>query len=482
MTTHEVTFRPNPMQKSFITSKAKADLFSSRMGEGKSAALSWACFYHTQHNPGANWVIARDTWENLRATTQREFFKWFPPGIFGTWHETRKVFKWSVSGMGNGEVQFLGMDDPTDASKLQSRELAGFGIDDPAPAAESGGVAEMIFDVAMSRLRQPGMNWYCAKLAENNPDETHWTYRRFVDPGTRGFKCWQPDDPENIKNLPPAYYEDLRHIWAHRPDMLARFVEGEFGFQQQGKQVTPQWADRIHLATGLGPLKGSPLYMLWDFGLNPTCIITQITPTGNWHILWSAVGDGIGVEELIEDVVRPELARRFRGFNWSHIGDPAGSQREQSSSKRTAVRILTRLLKGGWRSGPVRPKDRFPALHAALSRTIHGRGVVLVDRENAKEVWHALRGGWHYKVARTGLISTEPVKDIHSHPGDAMSYGAAILFPAGELRKRRPGRRPEQAHFFGSGGDKLLHGDHRVLPKEVQTIRAPNAPWTTNTE
>ena len=39
-----IEFRANPVQKAFITSRAKADLFAARMGEGKSAALCWACF------------------------------------------------------------------------------------------------------------------------------------------------------------------------------------------------------------------------------------------------------------------------------------------------------------------------------------------------------------------------------------------------------------------------------------------------------
>ena len=74
-----------------------------------------------------------------------------------------------------------------------------------------------------------------------------------------------------------------------------------------------------------------------------------------------------------------------------------------------------------------------------------------MDRHKAREVWLALRGGWHYHVARTGTISREPVKDDHSHPGDAISYGAAVLFPPGKLLKS-PGAtlRPQQAGWFKS--------------------------------
>lgn len=449
---HEVNFTPNPLQKAFIESEAKADLFSSRMGEGKSTALAWAALYHTRHNPGASWALVRDTWENMQATTMKTFFTWFPPGVFGTFHHTKRLFTWA-SGIADGEVTFLGMDEANDASKLMSRELAGIGIDEPAPAVGSTGIDEMIFDIGISRLRQPNMKWYCMKLAENNPDEGHWTYRRFVDPGDDGFKIWQPAAPENIANLPPSYYAELRKIWGHRPDLIRRFVDGEFGFQAIGKAVCPQWSDKLHLTYGLIPVGKGDLHLLWDFGHNPTCIITQKTPMGSWLILDDLVGDGIGVEELIEDGVKPLLALKYKGFTLRHIGDPAGMQREQTSIHRSAVRLLIKELGGSWRAGPVKPYERIDPLNAVLRRTTGGKGVVQVDKQNAPHVWQALRGGWHYNVGRTGIVGGMPVKNQHSHPGDAMGYGAALLFPLGRLTQKERGlmQNPRQASYFQKG-------------------------------
>jgi hypothetical protein len=79
--------------------------------------------------------------------------------------------------------------------------------------------------------------------------------------------------------------------------------------------------------------------------------------------------------------------------------------------------------------------------------------VVQIDRNRAKPVWHALRGGWHFNVARTGITAETPKKN---HPwsdiGDAMGYGAAVLFP----KTRNLGGRlltPEQdPQYFG--GDR----------------------------
>jgi hypothetical protein len=445
---HILKFIPNPVQRQFIESRANADLFSSRMGEGKSAALAWSVFFHTRHNPGAQWYLIRDTWENIRKTTMEEFFKWFPPGVMGQWHETHKEFTWA-EGVASGKVGFLGMDSPDDATKLMSRSMAGFGMDEPAPAIGSVGIDEMIFDIAMTRLRQDGMKWYSAKLAENNPDETHWTYKKFVQPGVEGYAIWQPSKPENSTNLPSSYYADMRKNLAHRPDLIRRFVEGEFGFQQDGKAVTPQWSDRIHLSQGLIPVRGADLVLLWDFGHNPTCIITQVSPLGHWNILEAAVGDGIGVAELIQDWVKPTLKDRYQRLTIRHIGDNQGRQREQTSILQSPVRLIRRELGGDWRSGPIKTEARVEPLRAVLTRLTNGRGVIQVDRERAQAVWQALRGGWRYHVTRTGITSGEPVKDIHSHPGDAMGYGAAVLWPLGRLTGvGRIPRAPPQASYW----------------------------------
>jgi hypothetical protein len=81
---HSTTFNANPTQRAFIESRAEADLFASRKGEGKSAGLAWASYFYTHHNPGAPGLCVRDTWENLRRTTLDEFFHWFPDGVYGT--------------------------------------------------------------------------------------------------------------------------------------------------------------------------------------------------------------------------------------------------------------------------------------------------------------------------------------------------------------------------------------------------------------
>jgi hypothetical protein len=304
------------------------------------------------------------------------------------------------------------------------------------------------------------MDYYVGKLAQNNPDESHWTYAEFIDPGATKRVSFQTGSPENLGNLPPDYYEDVATNYAGQEDKIRRFVKGEFGFLQQGRPMSPGWSDRIHLAIRLAPLKRTSLHLLWDFGLNPTCLITQITPMGHWNFLDAFVGDGIGVVQLIEDLVAPRLVERYSGFHWDHTGDPAGAQREQSDSRNSAVKAIKDKLGGVWRPGPVQLADRELALNAVLGRVLEGgRGVVQVDKEFAKPVWHALRGGAHRKIHRGDIISAVPEKNIHSHPWDAAGYGAARFFPQGTLRgakKKAPLQQPRIASFFSRKGETVI--------------------------
>ena len=72
------------------------------------------------------------------------------------------------------------------------------------------------------------------------------------------------------------------------------------------------------------------------------------------------------------------------------------------------------------------------------------------------------------------LVGDKPVKNPHSHPGDAMGYGAAVLFPLGRLQPRRKGaiKRVGAAIHFGH---KQFIGQRGLkLPPEAHTIGAPD--------
>lgn len=497
---HSTVFNANPTQRAFIESRAEADLFASRKGEGKSAALCWAAYYYTHHNPGAHGLCLRDTFENLRRTTLDEFFHWFPDGVYGQWVGTEKAWYWDKRRTGlDGKLYFMGAESQGDAQRIASMPLAYFLMDEPAPAAATGseagssGIDHYVFETAMGQLRQPGMNWYAAKLATNNPDESHWSFKDFVRPGTApdlskpllemqepGFRCWQTREPENVHNLPPGYYESMASRWKGRKDLLRRFVDGKFGFQSKGKAITPEWNDEIHLARGLMPVEGLPIHMAWDGGHNPTCIISQITPLGDWLVLDAFVGDKLGMYELIEQVVKSRVVERYPwiidkpALRLKHTGDPNLETGDQSKRTESAHKVILRELGGIWKPGPITEDARINPLRAVLSKQRDGRGILLVDPDNAEEVWFALRGGWHRRIQRNGVVGGI-VKDEHSHPGDCMGYQAAESFPLGKLKKKTKVVQSNVGNYFNRGPGAQgafigAKGRDIVLPAEAKVL------------
>lgn len=444
-----VQFVANPMQKLFIEHRPfegfvrptdwpdhinprVVDLFSCRMGEGKSAALCWAIWFYTKYNPGAAALMIRDTWENLRDTTQKEFFRWFPEDVAGSYIKSEKLFTWFPETGLQGTVSFLGADEEKDAGKLQSRFYGILCMDEPSPSAGSGGISELVFTTALGRLRQPGMHWYAAKLAQNNPDETHWTYQRFVDPGTPatedelGFTNFQTRTPENLRNLPPGYYQQMMKDLASRPDLQRRFVSGEFGFQQLGQPVCPLWDDKVHLAESLEILPGCDMWLTWDGGLTPVCIIGLVAPSGVLLITDAVAETDGGIYQLIEDQVYPLLETRYAKFRgkWSHTGDPSLANRDATDSRQSPVSMIRRMLGGQFHPGPKELDPRINPLNRRLSLLgPGGMGMIVVDKHRAKGVWHALRGGWHYTKHAGGVVSPSPVKN-HPH---CVDYATEIL-------------------------------------------------------
>lgn len=497
----QVKFVANPTQKQFIEHRPfegfmrpddwdpginprVVDLFSCRMGEGKSAALCWAIWFYTRHNPGAAALMVRDTWENLRETTQKEFFYWFPEDVAGRYIKSEKLFEWLPHTGLTGTVSFLGMDDEKDAGKLQSKFFGICAMDEPSPAAGTGGIDAMIFTTALGRLRQPGMQWYAMKLAQNNPDETHWTYQKFVDPGTPpdaetlGFTNFQTTTPENLKHLPPGYYTQMTKDLASRPDLQRRFVKGTFGFQQLGKPVCPLWDDAVHLVDQLEVIPGCEMWMSWDGGLTPVCIIGLVAPSGVLMITDALHETDGGIYQLIDDQVYPLLETRYAGYRgrWQHTGDPALVSRDASDSRQSPILVIKRQLGGGWHPGP---KELDPGVNP-LNRRLSllgpgGKGMIIVDRSRAKGVWHALRGGWHHSSHPGGTISPTPVKNHpHSDYGDAMRYMAGTLFPRGENRssgKKRFGA-PGYARYSASevGTARTLAKPKVRLPEEFRKL------------
>ena len=453
--TPTLVLRPTEVPARFIRSRAFVKILMGPRGEGKTTAGYLELLYRSEEAAGREAqertkvlplrvAIVRDTWTNLNRTTIESLRELEAKGLEVQWRNSGRE---AIIGGDRVHCLFFGMDTLKSISKLQGLGIGVLWIEEPAPAADlSGGVAPEVFGVGITSLRQQGVRHGCL-ITMNPPDEDHWVLalRSGQHLSVASFTVPKGENPHISEMQRDAFTEALEAIG--RKDLVARLIEGRVGQIQLGEAVMPEFNEAIHVADRrLYPLPGIPLVRLWDFGLNPTCTWTQVTPSGYWHVLACFCGENMGVHQLIENFVKPweadALGPEQATWPMRDIGDPMGVMREQSNSERSAVTVLGELLDAGFEPGPVEWHERRDALKAVLTRPpIRGKGPFLVDAE-CTAIRRALRGGWRYPKDGLGRVmdtveSSHRASGKHAHPGHTLCYGAAILYPIADIARRK---------------------------------------------
>jgi hypothetical protein len=79
---------------------------------------------------------------------------------------------------------------------------------------------------------------------------------------------------ENVLNLPHGFAYYLRQMAGKTDNWINVFICANYGTTQAGKPVYPEYNDDKHCAKQvIEPVRALPLYLGWDFGLTPACVI-----------------------------------------------------------------------------------------------------------------------------------------------------------------------------------------------------------------
>lgn len=404
-------------------------------------------------------AFVRDFWTNLERTT----IETLKDGTRKGWWDCRFYDSDRQADLNDGLVHFsfFGMDRPEDATRFLGYQAAVIGIEEAAPAADlASGVSPEVFGMALSSLSQEEYKT-SVQVTMNPPDEGHWTVR-VIDllieqrlDHLRVETFWIP--PGENQHISQRYRDRMRAgleaIGRH--DLVVRLAMGQKGSVQIGERVAHAFAD-LHVARE--PLPQSPRwesFRFWDFWHHPACILLQRTPAGHLNVLLALVGEGVGVDELIREQLLPWMQHHgmwaatalpgrpgVRGYTWRDIGDPSGCTGDQSSSRRSAAKVVEALLHTSFEPGPTSVTARVLAVNTVLNRNLAGRPLVLIDAEDGGPLIRGLRGGWHRMKSKAGVVGPI-VKDGHSHPCDAFGYGLGKLydiemFLRGVLRDEAP--------------------------------------------
>ena len=134
------------------------------------------------------WLFVRDTYESLRATNLKTLLELPPMGRWGRYNEQKKTFTVALPKGQRAELLFMGLDDPKDVSKLQSLDLTGFVICEPAGGLDPDtervglGIPEDVYLMLCSRLSHPITCQRVIGILEgNSPASGHWTARMIRD-------------------------------------------------------------------------------------------------------------------------------------------------------------------------------------------------------------------------------------------------------------------------------------------------------------
>lgn len=445
---------PGQVAAAFHKSTAFVRGIKGPVGSGKSSSCCIEIIKHslkqTPHNGvrKARWAIIRNTYPELKSTTIKTWQMWVPDDLAPVKWDTPITCTMRIKDCGDGnalelEVVFIAVDTPDSIGKLRGLELTGVWLN------ECSELSKDILDKATERVgRYPpkshggGPVHPCVIMDTNPPDDDHWFYKMaeeerpeswefFHQPGAL-VRIWDNEhvtyrpnpEAENVMNLGGGYDYYLRMVDGKTDDWVKIFVLGQYGTTADGKPVYPEYSDKLHVSpTKLQPMKGIPVYLGWDFGLTPACVVAQMSPKGQLLILDEFVAEDMGIRQFASDIVKPVLLTKYAGHRFESFGDPSGTSRKDTD-ERTCFQELLEL---GIATEPAETNDFVPRRESVafyLTKLAAGQPAFLLDPD-VKVLRKGFLGGYCYervKVAGERYRDRPNKTNKHTHPHDALQY------------------------------------------------------------
>jgi hypothetical protein len=387
-------------------------------------------------------MIVGSTGVHLRATVLRSMAApWWRDG----WQveDDGRRARFVLDGVCWVDADLVGVEDAQGVDRLR-RECHLVMGDDPAPALGevATGFSDAAWITAMTSCRLPTpLGRHPAVVAMNPSSRSHWTTKRFISAPPEGVRVFHVPAEEVL--TPEEQAEQRRRV-AGRPDLLARLVMGEASDALLGLPVAQGYDDARHVAPAPWLPRSGTLWLGWDAGLTPCCIVAQLLD-GELRIYAALCSERAGTRDFIELVVQPWLVQHtpwaIRGSALQHVVDPAMIAASQEDSTKAPASTVRELLGGSVRRGPERWPARRDPLLALFNRAVAGRPALQISPVDDTELLRrALIGGWHYGTSVSGGLrpAEQPIK---SHPdsdlGDALTYLIAEVMPTRD-RDSRP--------------------------------------------
>jgi hypothetical protein len=440
-----IQFAAPPTVERFMCSDARRRMIAGPVGSGKSSGsvveiARRAAQQMSDPRDGkrkTRFVVVRNTARELKDTTIKTFFDWFPPGVAGSWGETAMTFRLQMGDV-DCEVLFRPLDTEDDVKRLLSLELTG------AYVNEGREIPRAIYEGLDSRIgrypsvRNGGCTWRGMWADTNMPEEHTYCYRVLEgldiesgDPLPRGeSNGWeafvQPsglsNEAENVENLDPGYYQNISA--GKTEEWVAVYVLCRYGRSKGGKPVFSLFNRDLHVAKKiLVPNKHLKLVLGADAGLTPAVVFMQRTLRGQLLILDECYHMNSGASRFIDQHLKPHIKLEgYEGFDVVVAGDPAMTQRSQSDEK-TVKDVYKQKGFKIWTPHTNALAARINAVDTYLSGITEDGPAFLVSPK-CRHLIRALEGGYRYPTRKDGRTTEDPEKNEWSHIAEAAEYGA----------------------------------------------------------
>lgn len=446
-----------PMEKyptlhRFALSDAKVKCCIGPAGTGKTSfmvmeILRRACMQEPNHE-GVRYskvMVGRNTYQVLKSNTIDTFKRmWGNLAWFKTGSAPLRAGLYLSLGDGTKvkcDIEFISFDTPDSISKLLGYEPTMVFLDE---------ISEMSEDIVMAAARRIGRypsgvlgkcTWSGVMMATNGPRKNHWLYDWYLGKrdeefarteqgsGRKFFELfkqppallqnrdgdWVPNPrAENIDNLAEGYGYYFDMLGGKKADIQA-YVQGDFADLVTGKLVFPEFNRDIHVVDEktLDLTGGFPMYVAFDFGRTPCCIIAVQMPSGAIIIIDEIYGEDMAVDTLARTEILPYLRRTYpKAWIEDGWGDPAGEQKTQAVEL-TPFEVLKDngiFIQNPDPSNRLEP--RIEAVKQYLTRTVEGGKPMLQVSSKCKLLIQALGSDYIYELKRgaNGVFMDKPTK------------------------------------------------------------------------
>lgn len=429
-------------------------------GSGKSSACVMELYkVATTQEPWkgvrrTRFACIRNTYPELKSTTIKTWKEWIPERVCPISFGTPITGHWrGPSPCRDGtridcEILFLALDREDDIAKITGIEFTAAWMN------EAVEMPEAVLKALRGRVnrfppqRWGGPTWTGVIMDTNPPDDDHWWYRLAEKerppeheffrqpPALIHVNADRPKEPPELAPNPTAegvrFYENGYNYWirmCYGADLawIKVYVLCQYGSITDGKPVYPEYKDWIHCAKeDIKPWGGVPMIVGLDFGLTPAAVFLQFTPKGKLHVIDEMTSKDMGIRRFATEGLIPKIKNEYSRFRLIFTGDPQGKERGQGDEL-TCYQILRECGIHAEPAAAQSPTKRLDTVKFYLNRMVDGEPAFQLS-PRCDMLRRGFRGKYQYRRMRLSgeRYTKQPDKNVHSHPQDALQYGAQL--------------------------------------------------------